>query len=206
MQMATARDRRASVDFDRPVRFVAGLLARSSRQLAGIHHDGQDLRSRRRRGAHRRPLGGGRGLQGRAARIARTPSPTRSSSRRRTSPARCTWATRSTTRCRTSSCRFERMRGKRRAVAAGHRPRRHRHADGGRAPARRSGRADRRELGREEFVEQVWEWKEESGGTIIAPAAAPRRLLRLGARALHHGRGPVARPCSRCSSSSTSRA
>ena len=32
-------------------------------------------------------------------------------------------------------CRFERMRGKRRAVAARHRPRRHRHPDGGRAPA-----------------------------------------------------------------------
>ena len=34
---------------------------------------------------------------------------------------------------------------------------------------------DRRELGREEFVEQVWEWKEESGGAIV------NQLKRLGA-------------------------
>jgi valyl-tRNA synthetase len=33
----------------------------------------------------------------------------------------------------------------------------------------------RRELGREEFVNRVWEWKEESGGTIV------RQLKRLGA-------------------------
>ena len=41
--------------------------------------------------------------------------------------------------------------------------------------------------------ERVWEWKAESGGTHRQPAEAPRRLLRLVARALHHGRGPVAR-------------
>ena len=50
----------------------------------------------------------------------------------------------------------------------------------------------RREMGREAFLERVWAWKDESGGTIIKPAQAPRRLLRLVARALHHGRGPVA--------------
>src|SRR5215211_1165579 len=33
----------------------------------------------------------------------------------------------------------------------------------------------RRELGREEFVQRIWEWKEESGGTIV------RQLKRLGA-------------------------
>jgi valyl-tRNA synthetase len=33
----------------------------------------------------------------------------------------------------------------------------------------------RRDLGREEFVKRVWEWKEESGGTIV------RQLKRLGA-------------------------
>ncbi len=33
----------------------------------------------------------------------------------------------------------------------------------------------RRELGREEFIKRVWEWKEESGGTIV------RQLKRLGA-------------------------
>ena len=49
------------------------------------------------------------------------------------------------------------------------------------------------QLGREEFVRRVWAWKEESGGTIVSQLQAPRRLLRLVARALHHGRGPVAR-------------
>src|SRR3954470_17461018 len=34
---------------------------------------------------------------------------------------------------------------------------------------------NRRELGREEFIRRVWEWKEESGGTIV------RQLKRLGA-------------------------
>ncbi len=33
----------------------------------------------------------------------------------------------------------------------------------------------RRDLGREKFVEKVWDWKEESGGSII------RQLRRLGA-------------------------
>ena len=33
----------------------------------------------------------------------------------------------------------------------------------------------RRDLGREEFIKRVWEWKEESGGTIV------RQLKRLGA-------------------------
>ena len=80
--------------------------------------------------------------------------------------------------------------GPRRAVAAGHRSRRHRHADGGRAPARRSGE-DRRAMGREAFLERVWAWKAESGGAIVG------QLKRLGAscdwspRALHARRGPV---------------
>ena len=65
--------------------------------------------------------------------------------------------------------------GPRRAVAARHRPRRHRHADGGRAPARRRGQPTRQQLGREAFLERVWQWKAESGGTIT------RQLRRLGA-------------------------
>jgi valyl-tRNA synthetase len=70
--------------------------------------------------------------------------------------------------------RFERMRGKRRAVAAGHRPCRHRHADGGRAPAW-SGRARPPRDGPREIPRKVWEWKAESGGTIV------NQLKRLGA-------------------------
>ena len=128
-----------------------------------------------------------------AGRSARAPSPIASSSRRPTSPARCIWATRSTTRCRTSSCRFERMRGKRRALAAGHRPCRHRHADGGRAaadgaPGAGPARDRPREIPREGLGVE--------GGIRRhhhQPAQAARRLLRLVARALHHGRGAVAR-------------
>jgi valyl-tRNA synthetase len=51
----------------------------------------------------------------------------------------------------------------------------------------------RRDMGARKFLERVWAWKAESGGTITRPAQAARRLVRLVARALHHGRGPVAR-------------
>ena len=50
----------------------------------------------------------------------------------------------------------------------------------------------RTRLGREQFLQEVWRWKEESGGTIV------RQLRRLGAscdwsrRALHDGRRPLA--------------
>ena len=50
---------------------------------------------------------------------------------------------------------------------------------------------DRRTIGREKFVEKVWAWKEESGAHHHQPAEAPRRLVRLEPRALHHGRGAV---------------
>jgi hypothetical protein len=75
--------------------------------------------------------------------------------------------------------RFERMRGKSGAVAAGHRSRRHRHADGGRAAACRRQGKDRRSWAARNSSKRVWAWKEESGGTIFNPAAPPRRLVRL---------------------------
>jgi valyl-tRNA synthetase len=53
------------------------------------------------------------------------------------------------------------------------------------------GRSRPPHLGREAFLESVWEWKDESGGTITSTSCAARRLLRLVARALHHGRGAV---------------
>ena len=49
----------------------------------------------------------------------------------------------------------------------------------------------RETLGRDAFIERVWQWKEKSGGTIIS------QLKRLGAscdwdaRAFHHGRGAL---------------
>ena len=64
----------------------------------------------------------------------------------------------------------------------------------------------RREMGREEFLERVWEWKAESGGTII------NQLKRLGASAdwsrerFTMDEGLSRTPSARCSSSSTRRA
>ena len=61
------------------------------------------------------------------------------------------------------------------AVGARHRSRRHRHAERGReATSRRRARIAIR-LGREEFVERVWEWRETYGGRIL------HQLRRLGA-------------------------
>ena len=54
-------------------------------------------------------------------------------------------------------------------MAAGHRPCGHRHPEHRRAPA------GRRDLGRDAFVEKIWEWKAKSGGTIV------NQLRRLGA-------------------------
>ena len=51
----------------------------------------------------------------------------------------------------------------------------------------------RHDLGRERFVEKVWEWKAEIGRRHRQSAAPARRLAGLGARALHHGQG--AEPC-----------
>ncbi len=50
---------------------------------------------------------------------------------------------------------------------------------------------NRRDLGRDAFVEKVWEWKAEIRRHHRQPAAAPRGQPGLGARALHHGRGAV---------------
>ena len=50
-----------------------------------------------------------------------------------------------------------------------------------------------RAMGREAFIKRVWEWKARIRRHHHRPAQAARRLLRLVARALHHGRGLVAR-------------
>ena len=83
--------------------------------------------------------------------------------------------------------RYHRMRGLQHAVAAGHRPRRHRDADRRRAPARRSQGTSRHDLGRENFVEQVWDGRSSRGRPSRADAP-PGRLVRLDARVLHDGR------------------
>ena len=61
-------------------------------------------------------------------------------------------------------------------MAAGNRPCRHRHPDGGGTPSfAAEGNVGRRDLGREAFIERIWEWKAKSGGTIV------NQLRRLGA-------------------------
>ena len=51
----------------------------------------------------------------------------------------------------------------------------------------------RQDLGREKFVERVWEWKRVYHARITDQQPPPGHLVRLGARALHPGRGPLAR-------------
>ena len=80
--------------------------------------------------------------------------------------------------------------GLRRALAARPRPRRHRHADGRRARARPRGNAGRREMGRDAFVAKVWEWKAQSGGTILEQSRRLGDSLRPVAQRLHHVRRP----------------
>ena len=62
--------------------------------------------------------------------------------------------------------RRRRMQGYEHAVAARHGPRGHRHPERGRAGAAKEG-LSRHDLGREAFVERVWQWKAESGGKIL---------------------------------------
>ena len=45
-------------------------------------------------------------------------------------------------------------------------------------------------MGRDAFVAKVWEWKAQSGGTILEQCAAPRQLLRPVAQRFHHVRRP----------------
>ena len=83
--------------------------------------------------------------------------------------------------------------GARCAVAARHRPCRDRHADGGGAAAGRAGRRIGASWGATAFVERVWQWKAESGGTITQQLRRLGAVAGLAARALHHGRWAVGR-------------
>jgi CheY-like chemotaxis protein len=62
---------------------------------------------------------------------------------------------------------------------------------GGRAQLEAEG-LDRHDLGREEFSSGCGQWKEQSGDRITSSCALGR-VAATGPRALHHGRGPVAR-------------
>ena len=92
-----------------------------------------------------------------------------------------------------------------RPVAARHGPRRHRHPERRRAPAARAGH-DEAGLGREAFVQRVWEWRRETGSDDHRAVQAPRRLAGLPARAVHDGRRATRGRCSRSSCGCTRRA
>ncbi len=79
-----------------------------------------------------------------------------------------------------------------RAVAAGHRPCRHRHPADRRAPAGRAADEPRRP-GPREIPGEVWKWKAESGGAIVEQLRRLGAQRRLEPRTLHHGRGAVPR-------------
>ena len=68
---------------------------------------------------------------------------------------------------------------------------------------RRPATLGRREMGREAFVAKVWEWKEQSGGTILEQCKRLGDSLRPLAQPLHHGPGLPRRGAARSSSSST---
>ena len=94
--------------------------------------------------------------------------------------------------------RFERMRGPRRAVAARHRPCRHRDRDRRRQPARRA--ADQQARSRPRQVHRAGLGMEGGIGRHDHPPAAPaRRVARLEPRALHDGSRPRRRRCAGCS-------
>ena len=122
-----------------------------------------------------RRLGRGRRVPRRPAGARRAPSPSASSSRRRTSPATCTWATRSTTRCRTSSAAIERMHGRDVLWQPGtdHAGIATQMVVERQLPERQE--PDRRDDGPRGVPRAVWAWKAESGGTIVG------QLKRLGA-------------------------
>ena len=90
--------------------------------------------------------------------------------------------------------RFKRMQGYAAPVGPRHRPRRHRHPDQGGGGAAEEARAiTRYDLGREKFLERVWDWKHKYGGRIV------QQQKKLGASCdwsrarCHHGRGPLRR-------------
>ena len=55
------------------------------------------------------------------------------------------------------------------------------------------------DFGRELFIDKVWDWKHDSGGTIGSPDAQTRRRRRLEPRPVHHGRRVCRGRCARSS-------
>ncbi len=154
-------------------------------------NDRQDIPARRSRGAHLCAVGGGRRLPCRPARAARGRALLhRHSAAQRHRLAAYGACAQQHAAGRALPVRAHARQG--RALAARHRPCRHRHPDGGRAPAHgapgaRPPRARAREIPRKGLGLEGG-----IGRHHHQPAQAARRLLRLVARALHHGRGALA--------------
>ena len=85
--------------------------------------------------------------------------------------------------------RFKRMQGLQRPVAAGYRPCRHRHQIKVEETLRNEEGLTRYDLGREKFLERVWQWKEKYGQRIVQQQMKMGASCGLGPPALHHGRG-----------------
>ena len=89
--------------------------------------------------------------------------------------------------------RFERMRGRRRALAAGHRPRRHRHPERGRAAAGQRGARPGSTWAARRSSSGSGQHVRETGAAILEQLKAIGCSARLVAHLLHPGRGPLAR-------------
>jgi hypothetical protein len=118
-------------------------------------------------------------------------SPTASCCRRRTSPARCTWAMRSSTPIMDALIRYQRMRGFDTLWQVG--------TDHAGIATQNGGRASSPPKARRATTSAAKRSSNACGSGRKNPAAPsppdapPGRLGATGARALHHGRRPVAR-------------
>ena len=101
--------------------------------------------------------------------------------------------------------RWRRMRGGDTLWLPGHRPRGHRHAEGRRAGAREARLDAPRPRAREVRRARSGSGRRIRRARSSRPAEAARLLVRLGARALHDGRGPLARGARGVRLASTSR-
>ena len=61
------------------------------------------------------------------------------------------------------------------------------------------------DVGRDGFLERAWKWKEQYGGRIVEQLKKLGIFLRLGPRALHHGRGLQQGSAGSCLSSCTNK-
>ena len=95
--------------------------------------------------------------------------------------------------------RYKRMRGQQHAVDPRHRPRRHRDADAGREASCATEGTTREELGREAFLERVWEWQRAVRRHDHRPVQAARRVAATTVASASRSTRATSAPCSRSS-------